>query len=376
MTDDKKEVKFLDIKAQLPLIQGQIIERFKEIIENTAFVSGKNVKSFEIDFANYIGTNHCIAVSNGTAALQLALWAKGIGRGDEVIMPVNTFIATAEAVTAVGAKPVFVDMNEEVYTIDVNKIEQNINKNTKAIIPVHLYGQCADMDKILALAQKYNLFVVEDACQAHGAEYRGKKAGSLGEASAFSFYPGKNLGAWGEGGAICTNDEVLAEKTRMLRDHGLKTKYIHELVGGNYRMSEFQGSVLSVKLKFLDVWNEQRRHKAKIYLERLAGKKNLILPVIGADNLPVWHLFVVRAIDREEFVNFLKEKGIQTGIHYPFPLHLTAAYQNLGYQKGDFPVAEKVQGEIFSLPMFAELREEDIEYVVEQINIFLSKYAS
>lgn len=376
MINTNREVKFLDLKAQLPLVREEIGARFREIIDNTSFVGGKNMKIFETDFAKYIGTRHCVAVSNGTTALQLALWAKGIGAGDEVIVPVNTFIATAEAVTAVGAKPVFVDMDEKIYTIDVNKIEQNINKNTKAIIPVHLYGQCAEMDKILELGKKYSLFILEDTCQSHGAEHNGHKAGSMGDASAFSFYPGKNLGAWGEGGAVCTNDDDLAAKIKMLRDHGSKTKYIHELVGGNYRMCEFQGAVLSVKLKFLDAWNESRRRNAAIYFEKLCVNKKVILPFVGAGNLPVWHLFVVRISSRDKMADFLREHGVQTGIHYPFPLHITEAYRNLGYKEGDFPVAERVQKEILSLPMFAELSEEDISYVVEQMNSFLSKYDS
>lgn len=370
MNNINREVKFLDLKAQLPLIQDEIMSKFKEIVDNTAFISGKNVKNFEADFSRFVGVRHCIAVNNGTSALQLALWARGVGIGDEVILPVNTFIATAEAVTAVGGKPIFVDINEKTYNIDVKKIEASINKNTKAIIPVHLYGQCAELDEIVELGKKYNLFILEDACQAHGAEYKGRKAGSVGDASAFSFYPGKNLGAWGEGGAICTNNDSLAEKIRLLREHGSKIKYFHEVAGGNYRMCEFQGAVLLVKLGFLDKWNDLRRRNAGYYFERLEKKHKIILPYVGVHNMPIWHLFVVRFSDRAKVVEYLKDKGIQTGIHYPIPLHLTSAYKYLDYKKGDFPVAEKVQKEILSLPMFAELSQEDITYVAEQINSY------
>lgn len=365
-----KEVKFLDLKAQYPLIREEINKKFEEIINNSAFVAGKNVKEFEQKFSEYLGVKNCITVNNGTAALYLPLLAMGISPGDEVIIPINTFFATAEAVSLLGAKPVFVDMDEVTYLIDTTKIEAKITPRTKGIIPVHLYGQCADMDAINAIANKHNLFVLEDCCQAHGASYKGKRAGTFGKLAAFSFYPGKNLGAWGEGGSVVTNDDSLADKIRLLRDHGSRIKYRHDIVGGNFRIDEFQGAVLAVKLPHLENWNSQRRENAKKYLAQLANVKNIMVPRVLEKNVPVWHLFVIRSSMRDGLMNFLKEKGVQTGMHYPTPLHLTIAYADLGYKLGDFPVAEKVQSEILSLPMYAELSGDDINYVAECIKEF------
>lgn len=365
------EIKFLDLKAQYPLIKDEILKKFDEIIENSAFISGKYTQQFEEEFAKYLGVKYCVAVNDGTSALYLALLAKGIGFGDEVLVPVNTFIATAEAVSLTGARPVFIDINEGTYNIDISKIEEKITDKTKAIIPVHLYGQCADMDPILEIAKKYKLIVIEDACQAHGAEYKGRKAGSMGDCGAFSFYPGKNLGTWGEGGAVVTNNSELAGKIMLLRNHGSKVKYQHDIVGGNFRMSEFEGAVLSTKIRYLDKWNEGRRGNAEVYLKLLAGKKAIALPVASAENVPVWHLFVVRTVTRDKFTEFLRGNSIQTGIHYPIPLHLCEAYSHLGYKLGDFPIAERVCKEIVSLPMYPELSEEEIRYVADTINEFL-----
>jgi len=362
------EIKFLDLKAQYPLIKKEILEKLNDIIENTAFVSGKYVKDFEKSFADYLGVKNCIAVNNGTSALYLSLFANGLNSGDEVIVPVNTFIATAEAVSLLGARPIFVDINESNYNINPSEIEAKITQKTKAIIPVHLYGQCADMDPILKIAERHNLFVIEDACQAHGAEYKGRKAGSMGKCGAFSFYPGKNLGAWGEGGAIATNDDGLADKIRLIRDHGSRKKYYHEIVGGNFRMNEFQGAVLSTKIKYLEEWNESRRKNAKLYLELLNHNSGIIVPFVEEYNKPAWHLFVVRVQERDKFITYSNNKGIQTGIHYPFPLHLTDAFRHLGYKDGDFPIAEKVQREIVSLPMYPELESGQVKCAADVIN--------
>lgn len=366
-----KEVKFLDLKANYPLVRGEISNKFEEIIDGSSFVSGKYVSEFEKEFAKFVGAKHCIAVDNGTSALYLTLLAHGVGKGDEVIIPVNTFIATAEAVSLVGATPVFVDNEEGTYNINVSKIENCITPLTKAIIPVHLYGTCASMDEVVSCAKKHGLLVIEDACQAHGASYNGTKAGSIGDSAVFSFYPGKNLGAWGEGGAITTSDDAVAQKLRSLRNHGSKIKYQHEIIGGNFRMSEFQGAVLSTKLPYLESWNEQRRKNAALYTQFLGGNKKIILPLIPINSVPVWHLFVIRVSDREALAAHLQEKGIGTGIHYPVPLHLTPAYSYMGHTKGEFPFSEKFCDEIISLPMYPELSEKEIRYVADTINDFL-----
>jgi len=369
MESDQNTIKFLDLKAQYPLVKEEILSRFNSIIDNSAFVCGKQVKEFEDTFASYIGVKHCIAVNNGTSALILTLMANGIGHGDEVILPVNTFIATAEAVSFVGATPIFVDIQERMQLIDSYKIEEKISKKTKAILPVHLYGQCADMDNINKIAKKHNLLVIEDACQAHGSLYKGRKAGSLEICAAFSFYPGKNLGAWGEGGAVTTNDDIIADRIRLIRDHGSKKKYYHEIIGGNFRIDEFQGAVLATKLKHLESWNEKRRANAETYFKAFKALKikGIILPYIEKHNVSNWHLFVIRAKGRDLLIEHLGKHNIQTGIHYPFPLHLTEAYKGLGYSEGDFPVAERAQKEIISLPMYAELSEKDIKKIITEI---------
>ncbi len=359
-------VKFLDLTAQYPLVRETIITKFNEIIDGASFISGKYVKLFEEDFARFIGVKHCITVNNGTSALYLAFLAFGIGPGDEVIVPVNTFIATAEAVSLVGAKPVFVDM-DEFFTLDVFQIEAKITARTKAIIPVHLYGQCADMGPILAVAKKYNLRVIEDACQSHGATLNGVRAGAFGDISAFSFYPGKNLGAWGEGGAVVTNNDEIAEKIRLMREHGSKIKYQHEILGSNFRINEFQGAVLHTKLPFLDHWNEARRKNAEQYLQLLSQPIAISLPEIRSQGIHVWHLFVVRVQKRDEVLGKLKEQGIQASIHYPVPLHITPVYKEMG-KEGDFPKAEQASREILSLPMYAELTGEEIQRVAEVLS--------
>lgn len=366
-------VKFLDIQAQYPLIKKDILLKFDDIIAMGNFVGvngSKYLEQFESDFAAYCNTDFAIAVSNGTSALWMILYAMGIGPGDEVILPANTFVATAEAVTLAGAKPVFVDMNADTYSIDVSAISAEISTRTKAIIAVHMYGRCMDMDPILEIATANSLFVIEDACQAHGASYNGKKAGAHGDAAAFSFYPGKNLGAWGDGGAITTNDKALATRLRALRNHGSLQRYQHDIVGGNFRLDEFQSAVLTTKMKYIESWNVERRKHAEHYIELLKNNRYVKLPHTRSGDLSAWHLFVIRVKDRDKFMKYLEDHSIQTAIHYPIPLHMTKAYEHLGYEPGDFPVSEEVQSEIVSLPMYAELTENEIIYVCEKINAY------
>lgn len=369
------EVPFVDLKAQYETIKPEVDQAIQNVITNTTFILGKAVSDFEKDFASYCEVKHCIGVNSGTSALILTLQALGIGEKDEVITTANTFIATAEAVSLVGAIPVFVDMEEKSYNLDPAKLKKAITKKTKAIIPVHLYGQPADMDPILKIAQEKGILVIEDACQAHGALYKGKKTGSLGVMGCFSFYPGKNLGAYGEGGAVTTNEDKLAEKIRMLRDHGSSKKYYHEYIGNNCRLEGIQGAVLSVKLKHLDKWNDSRRKNADLYRKYLEGT-NVRLPEEMPYAKHVYHLFVVRVkntetrLGREKLIDFLKSKSVFTGIHYPIPNHLQIAYKFLGYKKGSFPVTEGSMDEILSLPMFAELTEEQIKYTADCIKEF------
>lgn len=367
------KVKFLDIQAQYPLIEEDILTKFNDIISTGNFVgagNGKYLEQFESLFASYCDAKFAITVSNGTSALWLVICALGIGPGDEVIIPANTFIATAEAVSLAGATPVFVDVKPGDYNIDPTAIATKINEHTKAIIPVHMYGNCANMDSILEIAKAYNVAVIEDACQAHGASYKDKKAGSMGQAAAFSFYPGKNLGAWGDGGAITTNDAALAKKLRAMRNHGSQQRYQHNMVGGNFRLDEFQNAVLSTKMEYIESWNTNRRRNAELYMSMLEGNPNIILPSTNTENLAVWHLFVIRVKDRNNFMEYLQRNGIQSAIHYPTPLHLTGAYGYLGYKVGDFPISESIQSEIVSLPMYAELPENAIKYVCETINAY------
>jgi len=363
------QVQFVDLKAQYQTIKPEIDQAIQNVVSNTAFILGKAVSDFEQKFANYCEVKHCIGVNSGTSALILALQALGIGKGDKVITAANTFIATAEAISLVGATPVFVDVEEKNYNLDPTKLKKAITKKIRAIIPVHLYGQPADMDPIIKIAEEKGIPVIEDACQAHGALYNGKKTGSWGVMGCFSFYPGKNLGAYGEGGAVTTNDDQLAEKIKMLRDHGSSKKYLHEYIGNNCRLEGIQGAVLSVKLNHLDQWNESRRRNAGLYRKYLEDS-SVKLPEEMPYAKHVYHLFVVQVKDREKLIDFLKDKGIFTGIHYPIPNHLQNAYSFLGYQKGSFPVTEECSEEILSLPMFAELTEEQIKYTADCIKEF------
>lgn len=375
-------VPFLDLKAQYLTIKDEIQAALNAVLDATAFAGGPFVAQFEKEFAAFCQTEHCIGVGNGTDALWMALLALGVGPGDEVITVPDTFIATAEAISYCGATPVFVDVDEKSYNMDPQKLEECIvTRNSqpgtpnrlKAIIPVHLFGQTTDMDPILEIAKKYGLAVVEDASQAHGALYKGKPAGSMGDAGCFSFYPGKNLGAYGEAGAVVTNNSALADKMRILRDHGSSKKYYHQVVGWNARMDGFQGAVLSVKLKYLSAWNEGRRKNAQLYNAKLSGFNGVITPPEMDYAKHVYHVYALRVKDRDGLISKLGEKGIGTNVHYPVPVHLQNAYEFLGLPKGSFPVAEKVASEFVSLPMFAELTEEQVRYVAEEVKTAVAK---
>jgi dTDP-4-amino-4,6-dideoxygalactose transaminase len=366
------KVPFLDLKAQYLTIKEEIGEALQKVLDTTAFAGGPFVAEFEKSFAPYCQADQAVGVGNGTDALWVALIGLGIKPGDEVITAVNTFIATAEAISYCGAKPVFVDVETDTFNLDPAQIEAAITPKTKAIIPVHLYGQMANMQPILDIAKKHGLFVIEDASQAHGAEYNGKRAGSLGDAGCFSFYPGKNLGAYGEAGAVVSNNAKAVEIMRMFRDHGQKQKYYHGMVGWNARMDGFQGAVLSVKLKHLPAWTEARRAHAKKYNELLANVSGVTLAKEQNWAKHVYHIYPIFVEKRDELMKYLGEKGIATGIHYPIPLHLQEAYQELGYKAGQFPIAEHLAARQVSLPMFAELNDEQIEYVVSEIKQFMA----
>ncbi|GAB4367469.1 MAG: DegT/DnrJ/EryC1/StrS family aminotransferase [Deltaproteobacteria bacterium] len=360
-------VPFLDLKAQYESIKDEVHEAIRQVCEKTAFAGGPFVAQFEQEFAAFCGTKFCAGVGSGTDALWMALLALGVGPGDEVITVPNTFIATAEAISFCGAKPVFVDVDPVTYNMDPAKIEPAVTSRTKVIIPVHLFGQTADMDSIQEIAMKRKLFVVEDASQAHGAEYKGRKAGSMGDAGCFSFYPGKNLGAYGEAGAVVTNNADLDKKIRMLRDHGQAKKYHHTYIGWNARMDGIQGAILSVKLKHLDKWTEARRRNAKVYDELLRDVREVVSPKEASYGKHVYHLYAIRVADRDRLIAALAEKEIFCGIHYPIPVHLLDAYKSLGYGRGSFPVAEKSAAEFVSLPMFPELSREQILFVSDSI---------
>ncbi len=366
------KVPFLDLKAQYLSIREEIAGGLQQVLDNTAFAGGPFVAQFEKEFASFCQTDFAIGLGSGTDALWAAILGLGIGQGDEVITTPNTFIATAEAISFSGAKPVFVDIDEKTYNMNSGLLEDAITPRTKAIIPVHLYGHTADMDPILKIAKNRGLYVIEDACQAHGAEYKSRPAGSIGDAGCFSFYPGKNLGADGEAGAVVTNNAQLNEKMQMFRDHGQAKKYYHSMIGWNARMDGFQGAVLSVKLKYLNQWNESRRKNARLYNELLANIDGVVLPTEADYAKHIYHLYVIRTQNRDAFMAALAENEVFCGIHYPVPLHLQDAYSSLGYKKGDFPVAEKCCEQLVSLPMFPELTPEQIGYVVEKIKNFVN----
>ena len=388
---DTNRISFLDLVTPHSELRGELLDVFNSALDSAGFIGGPVVEAFERDFAGFCGASQCIGVGSGTDALRFALMAAGIGKGDIAVTVPNTFIATTEAISQAGARPVFVDIDERTYNMDARRlreylegecyvdgdtgclIDRKLGQRVAAVVPVHLYGQPADMDPIIDLAEKYNLLVIEDACQAHGAEYfsnktgRWRKAGSMGRAAAFSFYPGKNLGACGEAGAVTTNDAELAQKIRMLRDHGQAKKYYHDVEGYNGRLDAIQAGFLRVKLGHLAAWNEQRRACAEIYRQLFGSTEGVVLPVEPAWSNAVYHLYVIRVEDRAELQQHLAEVNIGTAIHYPVPLHLQKAYAHLQYGEGSFPVTERVAKEIVSLPIFPGFKESQQMRVVERV---------
>jgi dTDP-4-amino-4,6-dideoxygalactose transaminase len=365
-------IPFLNFEPMHQPIKAEMMQAFEAFYDSHWFVLGERVKAFEQEYAQFNQVSQVIGISNGLDALHLSLMALGIGSGDEVIVPSNTFIATVLAVSFVGAKPVFVEPNPHTYNIDPTKIEAAISPKTKAIIPVHLYGQACEMDAIMQIAQAHNLFVIEDNAQSQGASFKGALTGTFGDINATSFYPGKNLGALGDAGAICTNNSQLAEKVRELRNYGSKLKYYHESIGHNMRLDECQAAFLSIKLKQLPTWTQQRQQIASWYLEALKDIPQIKLPQTHADATHVYHLFVIQAMGRDALQTHLMQAGIGTLIHYPIPPHLQNAYSHLGYKQGDFPIAETIASNCLSLPLWPGMQENDIAYVAKTIAQFYS----
>ncbi len=363
-------IPFLDLQAQYRGIKAEIAEAMQQVLDTSTYALGPSVEHFENAFSAYCHATFCMGVNSGTSAITLLLRAHGIGPGDEVITAPNSFFASAEAISLAGATPVFCDVLESTANMDASKLEAAITKKTKAILPVHLYGQPADMDSINAVAASHKLLVFEDSAQAQGALYKAKRTGSLGDGAAFSFYPGKNLGAYGEAGAIVTNNEEAMTKVKMYRDHGSKVKYHHELIGANERMDGLQGAVLGVKLKYLDKWNDARRTLAARYHEQLKDSSKVQLIETSPDCVSNYHLMIVRTKNRDALQAHLKSKDIASGIHYPIPIHLQPAYKGLGGKPGDFPVSEMLCNEVLSLPMFAELTLEQVDSVCDAIESF------
>ncbi|WP_017957534.1 DegT/DnrJ/EryC1/StrS family aminotransferase [Rhizobium leguminosarum] len=357
-------IPFLDIKAQYQSIKGEIDAAVLGVLASGQYVLGDEVAHFEQEFADYCNVKHAIAVNTGTSALHLALLAAGVGPGDEVITVPFTFVATVSAICYTGARPVFVDVEPVTLTMDPAEVEAKITPRTKAIVPVHLYGQMADMDAIKAIAERHGIPVIEDACQAHGAQYKGHRAGSIGLSGCFSFYPGKNLGACGEGGMVVTNDDDQAKTMRMLRDWGQEQRYHHLLKGFNYRMDAIQGAILRVKLRHLEAWTEARRTHARRYSSLLAGSTVLMIPVEASDRRHVYHVYAIRSRDRDGLQRLLSAEGIPSGLHYPIPVHLQKAHADLGYQAGDFPVSEAAAREVLSLPIYPEMPVRHVDQVV------------
>lgn len=364
-------IPLVDLKAQYRAIQPQIDAAIAQVITNTSFIMGPAVREFEQQFADFCGVAHCIGVSSGTAALTLALRALGIGPGDEVITTAHTFIATAEAICAVGAQPVFVDIDPVTYTLDPERFAAAITPDTRAVIPVHIYGLPADMDRINSIAETHGLAVIEDAAQAHGATWQGRMAGSLAHLGCFSFYPGKNLGAYGDAGAVTTNDPDLAEQIRSLRNHGRRDKYVHDQVGYGERLDTLQAAILAAKLPYLADWTAARRRLAARYQELLADL-DLILPQEAEGANSAWHLYVVRTSRRDQVLEQLRRRGVEAGVHYPLPLHLQPAFASLGLGAGDLPVTEAVSATCLSLPLFPEMTDAQQDRVAELLHELLS----
>jgi len=360
-------INFADLKKEYDEISSEITATVDRVLTSGFFIMGEELTNFEDEFSSYTETKYAIGVNSGSDALFLAIKALGIGEGDEVITTSHTFISTVDSIVRNGAIPVFVDIDLDTYCLDITKIEEKITKRTKAILPVHLYGHPADMDPIMAISLKHNLFVIEDACQAHGAIYKNKKVGGIGHIGCFSFYPTKNLGAYGDGGIAVTNNEQIANRLKKLRSYGQSKKYYHDFVGINSRLDEMQAAILRVKLKHLDKWNDSRRKIAKLYGKLLANVGGIITPQEADYAKHVYHIYAIRTENRDDFMAALAENEVFCGIHYPIPLHLQGAYSSLGYKKGDFPVIEKCCQQLVSLPMFPELTHEQIGYVVEKI---------
>jgi len=365
-TKPAMEVPYFDLTAQYELLRAEITAAIDDVCGKAAFILGEQVEQFEHGFAEYCGVKHCVALNSGTSALHLALLAAGIGAGDEVITTSDTFIATAEAIHYTGATPVFVDIHPSTANIDPAQIEKAITPRTRAIIPVHLYGRPVDLDAIAEIAHRRRLTLIEDACQAHGARYHGKRVGGFGQSAAFSFYPGKNLGAYGEGGALTTNDDEIAKLARSLRSHGETSRYQHAYIGYNYRMDGFQGAVLNVKLEHLDEWTAKRQEYAALYRQLLADAP-VDLPEDAPDVDCVYHLFVVYVNQRDKVRSELADRGVQTAVHYPKPVHLQGAFQHLGYHPGSLPHAERACERVLSMPIFPEMSREQVEYAARAL---------
>ena len=366
------QVPFVDLGAQYAAIKDEVNAAMAAVLERGDFILGKDVERFEQEFADYCEAPYAVGVDSGMSALELILRGYDIGPGDEVITSANTFIATALTISMTGAKPVLVDIDPETLTLDLERLERAIAPRTKAIMPVHLYGHPEDMDPINELARRHGLIVIEDACQAHGARYKGKRTGALGHAAAYSFYPAKNLGAYGDGGAIVTGDPELVKRLQLLRNYGQSKKYHHDIQGFNHRLDTLHAAALRVKLRYLDDWNAARRRHADLYSELLRGS-GVGLPPVMPEVEPVWHLYIIRTSEREALREYLGERGIATGIHYPIPIHLQPAYAELGYHQGDFPYSEVASEEMLSLPMYAELTDEQIHYVADAVRAFAAE---
>ncbi len=364
------KIDFVDLKAQYASISREVDEAIRRVVVNSDFILGKDVESFEREFAAYCEVAHAIGVDSGASALELVLRAYDVGDGDEVITASHTFSATAFAISATGAKPVFVDVDQHTYNMNPALVEAAITPRTKAIMPVHLYGQPADIDEISRIARKHNLLLIEDACQAHGAKFQGKRVGSFGDSAAFSFYPGKNLGAYGDGGMIVTNDATVADKLRILRNCGQSEKYKHVMVGFNRRLDSLQAAVLRAKLPHLDDWNQARRTAAALYKELLADADHVVTPREGADRTHVYHLYVIQHPHRDALMTHLREQGVSAGLHYPTPVHLQPCYEFLKVPRGSLPVTESLASRVISLPMYPELTREQIEFVCDSVKQF------
>ncbi len=361
-----KKIPLLDLTEQYRGIKEEVRDAIDRVLESGHYILGPETKAFEAEVAEFCGVKHAIGVGNGTDALQLVLDAHGVGPGDEVITTPFTFFASAEVVSQVRATPVFVDIDPKTYNLDVEQVKQKITSKTKAIIPVHIFGQPAEMDELMQLAEEHNLFVLEDAAQAIGSEYKGKKIGAWGHAATFSFFPTKNLGGYGDGGMIVTNDDQLADKLRILRVHGSRPKYYHGIIGYNSRLDEIQAAALRIKLRHLDDWNNARAEKAAYY-NKLLSELPVVTPYHAPDRKHIYHLYNIQAEDRDGLMEHLKENGISSGVYYPLPLHLQEVYKDLGYKEGDMPNAETISRKIFALPLYPELAEETMEHIVQVI---------